>query len=158
MIFLQWERATTKRKEQKLRPRKVWCLLKCSTCQSFGIFFVPTKNTKRRTMLIREIIQKKLWWITTFKTLRDHQLTMSIATEVAAKLHSNCYWSQCDQCRSISLALVDLFRLSQLLTQAILATAVSLSSTPLGLTSVAKMADVEWCDRNNCYIPRLSLN
>ena len=67
---------------------------------------------------------------------------------MAAKLHSNCYWSQCDQCRKIFLALVYLFRQSQLLTLAILATEVSLSSTPLGLTSVAKMADVEWCDRN----------
>ena len=67
---------------------------------------------------------------------------------MAAKLHSSCYWSQCDQCRKISLALVYLFRQSQLLTLAILATEVSLSSTPLGLTSVAKMADVEWCDWN----------
>ena len=67
---------------------------------------------------------------------------------MAAKLPSNCYWSQCDQCRKISLALAYLFRQSQLLTLAILATGVSLSSTPLGLTSVAKMADVEWCERN----------
>ena len=104
---------------------------------------------KRRTMLIRKIIQKNC----------DGLLHSNLLETTSSQWKSQRKWplnyiptaigrnaNNVDQCRKISLALVFLFRQSQLSTSAVFAAEVNLSSTPLGLTSVAKMADIECCD------------